>query len=114
MRCDMAMLLMTPIFERKWGPRAGPRPEREYWPEVIQVVRKRHADFIFMPEAYWDKEWEPQQQGFDYCYQKRLYDCLEHGPAGSVRLHLCADLGYQEKLVCFIENHDERRGAATF
>ena len=31
MRCDMAMLLMTPIFERTWGARAGPRPEKEYW-----------------------------------------------------------------------------------
>ena len=41
MRCDMAMLLMTPIFERTWGHRAGPRPENEYWPEVIQGVRKR-------------------------------------------------------------------------
>ena len=29
-------------------------------------------------EAYWDKEWELQQQGFDYCYDKRLYDRLEH------------------------------------
>ena len=31
-----------------------------------------------------------------------------------VRLHLCADLAYQEKLVRFIENHDEPRAAATF
>ena len=32
----------------------------------------------------------------------------------SVRLHLCADLAYQEKLLRFIENHDEPRAAATF
>ncbi len=92
MRCDMAMLLMTPIFERTWGHRAGPRPEKEYWSEVIQGVRKRYPDVLFMAEAYWDKEWELQQQGFDYCYDKRLYDRLEHDPAESVRLHLCADL----------------------
>ena len=114
MRCDMAMLLMTPIFERTWGHRAGPRPEKEYWPEVIQGVRKRFPDVLFMAEAYWDKEWELQQQGFDYCYDKRLYDRLEHDQAESVRLHLCADLPYQEKLVRFIENHDEPRAAATF
>lgn len=114
MRCDMAMLLMTPIFERTWGHRAGPRPENEYWPEVIQGVRKRFPDVLFMAEAYWDKEWELQQQGFDYCYDKRLYDRLEHDQAESVRLHLCADLPYQEKLVRFIENHDEPRAAATF
>ena len=114
LRCDMAMLLMTPIFERTWGHRAGPRPEKEYWPEVIQAVRTRHSHLLFMAEAYWDKEWELQQQGFDYCYDKRLYDRLEHDQAENVRLHLCADLPYQEKLVRFIENHDEPRAAATF
>jgi len=114
MRCDMAMLLMTPIFERTWGQRAGARPEKEYWSELIQGVRKRYPDVLFMAEAYWDKEWELQQQGFNYCYDKRLYDRLEHDPAETVRLHLCADLPYQEKLVRFIENHDEPRAAATF
>ena len=67
-----------------------------------------------MAEAYWDKEWELQQQGFDYCYDKRLYDRLEHDAAESVRLHLCADLRYQDKLVRFIENHDEPRAALIF
>ena len=81
---------------------------------VIQGVRKRYPEVLFIAEAYWDKEWELQQQGFDYCYDKRLYDRLEHDPAEQVRLHLCADLAYQEKLVRFIENHDEPRAAATF
>ncbi len=67
-----------------------------------------------MAEAYWDLEWELQQQGFDYCYDKRLYDRLEHDTAESVRLHLCADLAYQEKLVRFIENHDEPRAHSVF
>ena len=31
-----------------------------------------------MAEAYWDLEWALQQQGFDYCYDKRLYDRLVH------------------------------------
>jgi hypothetical protein len=114
MRCDMAMLLMNPIFERTWGQRAGARPEREYWPELIGQVKKRQPGVIFIAEAYWDLEWELQQQGFDYCYDKRLYDRLEHEGAESVRLHLLAGLAYQEKLVRFIENHDEPRAAATF
>ena len=67
-----------------------------------------------MAEAYWDLEWELQQLDFDYCYDKRLYDRLEHDNAGSVRLHLTAGLDYQDKLVRFIENHDEPRAAATF
>jgi hypothetical protein len=113
-RCDMAILLMNNIFERTWGRRAGARPSTEYWPEVIPAVRGKYPDFMFMAEAYWDLEWELQQQGFDFCYDKRLYDRLVHENAESVRLHLCADLAYQERLVRFIENHDEPRAAATF
>ena len=105
---------MNQIFERTWGERAGQRPAAEYWPEVIPAVKNAHPDFLFMAEAYWDLEWELQQQGFDYCYDKRLYDRLEHDSAENVRLHLCADLAYQEKLVRFIENHDEPRAAAAF
>ncbi|HEY4745661.1 MAG TPA: alpha-amylase family glycosyl hydrolase [Desulfuromonadaceae bacterium] len=113
-RCDMAMLVMNDIFQRTWGERAGARPRDEYWPEVIGAVRAANPGFLFMAEAYWELEWELQQHGFDYCYDKKLYDRLEHGPAESVRLHLCADLAYQERLVRFIENHDEPRAAATF
>jgi hypothetical protein len=39
---------------------------------------------------------------------------LEHESAESVRLHLCADQGYQQKLLRFLENHDEPRAAAAF
>jgi len=113
-RCDMAMLVMNDIFQRTWGERAGERPEEEYWPKLINTVRAAHPDFLFMAEAYWDLEWELQQQGFDFCYDKKLYDQLEHCAAESVRLHLCADMPYQERLVRFIENHDEPRAAATF
>jgi hypothetical protein len=81
---------------------------------VIPAVKRAHPNFCFIAEAYWDLEWELQQHGFDYCYDKRLNDRLEHENAESVRLHLCADLGYQPKLLRFIENHDEPRAAATF
>ncbi|PTR17345.1 alpha amylase catalytic subunit [Nitrosospira sp. Nsp2] len=113
-RCDMAMLVIDAIFERTWGNRAGPRPATEYWVEVITTLKKAHPDFLFMAEAYWDLEWELQHQGFDYCYDKRLYDRLEHDTAERVRLHLCADLDYQGKLVRFIENHDEPRARSVF
>ncbi len=113
-RCDMAMLLMNSIFARTWGQRAGPRPETEYWIEVISALKAVHPEFTFIAEAYWDLEWELQQQGFDYCYDKRLYDRLEHDTAENVRLHLCADLPYQQKLIRFTENHDEPRAYTAF
>ena len=113
-RCDMAMLLENPIFERTWGSRAGQKPDAEYWAELIPAIRNSYPNFLFMAEAYWDREWHLQQQGFDFCYDKRLYDRLEHSSPEEVRLHLCADLGYQEKLVRFIENHDEPRAGSVF
>jgi hypothetical protein len=113
-RCDMAMLVLNQIFERTWGSRAGNPPATDYWYDVIPAVKNAHPDFCFMAEAYWDLEWELQRQGFDFCYDKRLYDRLEQGDAPGIRLHLSADLAYQEKLLRFLENHDEPRAAAVF
>ena len=113
-RCDMAMLVLNAIFESTWGQRAGRRPETEYWTELIPAARKSYPDFRFIAEAYWDREWDLQQLGFDYCYDKRLYDRLEHGDPESIRLHLGADPAYQAKLVRFVENHDEPRAAVAF
>ncbi len=113
-RCDMAMLMLNPIFERTWGVRAGPRPATEYWVDVISAIKNEYPGFLFIAEAYWDLEWELQQKRFDFCYDKKLYDRMEHSNAEDIRLHLCADLAYQGKLLRFIENHDEPRAAATF
>ena len=113
-RCDMAMLMLNDIFGRTWGARAGEKPASDYWRTVIPATKGKHPEFKFIAEAYWDLEWELQQQGFDFCYDKKLYDRLEHDPAESVRLHLCADKAYQDRLVRFIENHDEPRAAAAF
>jgi hypothetical protein len=113
-RCDMAMLVMNDVFARTWGAAAGPKPAAEYWPNLIAAVRQTRPGFVFMAEAYWDLEWELQQQGFDYCYDKRLYDRLVQGAAAEVRSHLEADLGYQRGLVRFVENHDEPRAALAF
>lgn len=108
-RCDMAMLVVPEVFERTWGIRSDP-----FWPKAIEAVRRSHPDFLFMAEVYWDMEWALQQQGFDYTYDKRLYDRLHDKRARPVREHLRADMGYQDKLARFLENHDEPRAAATF
>lgn len=113
-RCDMAMLVLNSVFERTWGSRVGPPPSTEYWTDVITSTKSRHPGFLFIAEAYWDLEWQLQQLGFDYCYDKKLYDRLKHDSAENVRLHLCANMAYQNKLIRFIENHDEPRAASTF
>src|SRR5215510_1644041 len=109
LRCDMAMLVLPEVFERTWSLQTQP-----FWPQATQRVRQRVLDFCFMAEVYWDLEWTLQQQGFDYTYDKRLYDRLHAGPARPVREHFYAGLDYQDKLARFLENHDEPRAAATF
>jgi hypothetical protein len=113
-RCDMAMLMTNEVFARTWGERAGPVPGDDYWPTIIPAVHQIHAELVFIAEAYWDMEWTLQQQGLDYCYDKRLYDRLVGDSAQSVRGHLQAAGEYQERLLRFIENHDEPRAADTF
>ena len=112
-RCDMAMLVMCDIFLRTWGGCFEPELA-EFWPTAITDVRVRHPGFLFLAEVYWDLEWELQRQGFDYCYDKRLYDRLLASDAAAVAAHLCATLDYQRGLARFIENHDERRAAEAF
>jgi hypothetical protein len=111
-RCDMAMLLTNEVFARTWGERAGPLPTEEFWPSVIAELRQRHPSTSLVAEAYWDMEWTLQQQGFDFCYDKRLYDRIVDGEASAVREHLQADIGYQARLLRFLENHDEPRVAS--
>jgi glycosidase len=109
LRCDMAMLVLPDIFPRTWGKRADP-----FWPKATERVRELFPEFCFMAEAYWDLQWTLQQQGFDYTYDKRLYDRLRDRQARPVREHLRAGLDYQNKLARFLENHDEPRAAAVF
>lgn len=108
-RCDMAMLILPEVFQRTWGLRAG-----DFWPSAIGRARARRPGFVFMAEVYWDLEWTLQQHGFDYTYDKRLYDRLREGHARPVRDHFRADMDFQRKSARFLENHDEPRAAAEF
>ena len=114
-RCDMAMLMTNDVFAKTWGGRTGPAPAEEFWPHVFAALHAEHPDTVLIAEAYWDMEWILQQQGFDFCYDKRLYDrllALPGEPVPAVRDHLRAGLDYQARLVRFLENHDEPRVAS--
>jgi hypothetical protein len=113
-RCDMAMLMTNEVFARTWEDRTGPAPDSDYWPALIARAKETHPDFLFLAEVYWDMESTLQQQGFDLCYDRRLYDRLARDTPDSVRGHLQADATYQQRLIRFIENHDEPRAAHTF
>ena len=111
-RCDMAMLLTNEIFAKTWGSHTGPAPAEEFWPAVIAELRTQHPETVLLAETYWDMEWELQQQGFNFCYDKRLYDRITGADAPAVHAHLEADLSYQSRLMRFLENHDEPRIAS--
>jgi hypothetical protein len=87
---------------------------RPFWPGAIERVRDRHPEFLFLAEVYWDLEWEMQQLGFDYCYDKRLYDRVLYPYAPAIMDHLRADTVFQNRLARFLENHDEQRAATVF
>jgi hypothetical protein len=118
-RCDMAMLVQPEVFRRTWGDRALPRdgsPPQDvpFWSDTIPRIKRRHPQFMFVAEVYWDMEWELQQAGFDFTYDKRLYDRLVSRQARAVREHLMATPDFQNHSLRFLENHDEPRAAATF
>mmetsp|Transcript_15652 Transcript_15652/g.30903 ORF Transcript_15652/g.30903 Transcript_15652/m.30903 type:complete len:533 (-) Transcript_15652:197-1795(-) len=117
-RCDMAMLMCEDVLEKTWGGRLAPFGQKkatgQFWPPAIKGSKGVNKDFLYIAECYWDREYELQQQGFDFCYDKTLYDRLKQGDSAAVVGHLKADLNYQYKLVRFLENHDEERAADTW
>ena len=77
-------------------------------------MREQRPGLLLHGRGLLGLEWTLQQQGFDYTYDKRLYDRLREGHARPVREHFLAGLDYQDKMARFLENHDEPRAAATF
>ncbi len=112
-RCDMAMLPLNNVFQNTWmgvlNKTDYKKPDEEFWTRAIAKTKDKNPDFMFMAETYWDLEWQLQQLGFDYTYDKRLYDRLSEGDIAGIKAHLQADKAFQLKSVRFIENHDEDR-----
>ncbi|MEO5949740.1 MAG: alpha-amylase family glycosyl hydrolase [Candidatus Saccharimonas sp.] len=113
-RCDMAMLMTNDIFSHTWGMRVDTAPLTEYWQEVITKVREEKEDFIFIAECYWDMQAALINQGFDYCYDKDLYDHLIENDmeAAQARVDKLSSIG--DHMLHFLENHDEPRAARMF
>ncbi|HUS32622.1 MAG TPA: alpha-amylase family glycosyl hydrolase [Kofleriaceae bacterium] len=127
-RCDMAMLVLSDVFAKTWShhqimgadpilygddnvaPAPGVLARGEFWAEAIDAVRH---DFIWIAEAYWGLEGRLQKLGFDYTYDKALYDHLLHGRPAQIHAELATPIEYQRRCVRFLENHDEPRLAAS-
>jgi glycosidase len=112
LRCDMAMLLLNDVFAKTWAhfPGETPAPATEFWADAIAAVKNAHPDFLFLAEVYWNLEARLQALGFDYTYDKIVYDRILDHRHGDLQKHLLnAPPGFVAKCAHFLENHDEKR-----
>jgi glycosidase len=104
-RCDMAE--MVPV---------------EFWEWVIPQVKETYPDILFIAEVYNPNEYRNYifNGKFDYLYDKvGLHDTLRaitcgHAPASNIT-HCWQQVdGIQNRMLNFMENHDEQRIASDF
>lgn len=114
-RCDMAMLLLNEVFDRTWKalPSTGLAPATEFWADAISATRRDSPGFLFLAEVYWGLDARLRALGFDYTYDKALYDQLASWQPGGVQRHVL-ELGTVRlgTGAHFLENHDEPRIAS--
>ncbi len=112
-RCDMAMLVLNDIFVRTWSSLLAGRkpPSREFWTEAIAALPR---EFVWLAEVYWNCEAPVQSLGFQFTYDKGLYDALRDGHIDEIHSRLGATATIQSRAVRFLENHDEARAASIF
>ncbi len=114
-RCDMAMLGLNSVFKRVWGGLVSePEPETEFWSEAIGQIKGNSPGFLFLAEVYWGLEPEMQRLGFDYVYDKVLYDKLRFCPPAEIGCYIRDERVSRSALTRFTENHDELRAVTAF
>lgn len=112
LRCDMAMLVMNDVFWETWkaNPCRAESASGEFWVDAIAAVRKAHPQFLFLAEAYWNREPDLLAQGFDFAYQKTITDTI-FDRRDSVQKVVLDGESWLAQGAHFLENHDERRVA---
>ncbi len=118
LRCDMSMLLLSDIFYENW--KDYPLPDdyvplaKEFWFEAIKKLKHKNPDFTLIAEVYWDRENDLLDLGFDYVYEKKLYNMILENSIGFINEYISRIFSYRKKRFLFIENHDEQRSAHLF
>jgi len=106
LRCDMAMLVLEDVFAQTWGG-GGETADPSFWSEAIGTLRRGRPDFVFIAEAYWGLAPRLQDLGFDFTYDKGLYDHLCSGDWTAARDTIHEQGDRLRRGVHFVENHDE-------
>jgi len=118
-RCDMAYLCLNDQVQDNWGNQLASwgysRPSTEFWSDAIQAAKAAYPHVRFLAEVYDPWGGQLQSLGFDFTYDKHLYDLLGNGNLDNLRGYIAnTDFGYLSRGAHFVENHDEPRAAAFF
>ncbi len=115
-RCDMAMLVLSDVFARTWAdiPFGGSAVPGEFWSRALDSAREVNPEFLFMAEVYWGLESRLAELGFDFVYDKILYDALKRRDVRMLDGLIGRDGQRAGWGLRFIENHDEERAATAF
>lgn len=117
-RCDMTMLLLSDIFFETWKNHPLPKDyvpaAQEFWYDAISKVKRENPDFIFIAEVYWHREDDLLSLGFDYVYDKILYELLIENRVNLINEYIKKNYSYHKNRFLFLENHDEQRSAYIF
>ncbi|MFC1863373.1 alpha-amylase family glycosyl hydrolase [Thermodesulfobacteriota bacterium] len=114
-RCDMAMLILKDIFLETWGPYLNkPADIEEFWPYAINRLKNSGVQCELMAEVYWGKDETLLDYGFDYVYDKHLYDLMNEGSIEKIKTYISMPPEKHQKMLRFLENHDEERAISVF
>ena len=114
-RCDMAMLLLKDVFGSTWGSHLKDESSiKEFWHFSIGRLKRAERSNLLLAEVYWGMETPLFNFGFDYAYDKHLYDLMLRGDIEGVKTCLSTPIVHQEKMIRFLENHDEQRALEAF
>jgi len=93
----------------------------EFWQWVLKEVKKKHPDVLFIAECYLPHLYHTfLDAGFDYLYDKvGMYEYLrgvtsKNWPVEGITCQWQAVEDIQDKMLYFLENHDEQRLASGF
>jgi glycosidase len=118
-RCDMAMLLLNDIIQQIWSNQLSTngwnRPGTEFWADAIASVKQKYPNVQFLAEVYWGLNSKLQSLGFDYTYDKDLYDKLTSDNLDDLRAYIGGvGIDYLTHSAHFVENHDQDRAVDNF
>ena len=103
-RCDMVEMVPT-----------------AFWAYATQIVKERFPGLLFIGEVYDPEQYRSYiDSGFDYLYDKvGMYDCVRavirgERPASSITYQWQAVGDMTDRMLYFLENHDEQRVASDY